>query len=363
MCSQVNWTASDISTTCNAARKDAAGQTLAQACSTQCGPYLSSGAAAGAGAGAEENSICDGVNWKADNISAMCNNNKPGWITGPYANKTLAEVCPTACSVYQGDTAIQVAEDGKVQADETAKEYAATTSQQHEADQKKYATDYATAPGGAVGSTDETGTASGSVAKDAASSLATQAISGVGPLASNATVANMGVYPSQTNLDNIQGGNASLGSMAGALTSMEPSLLAPKTSESASKANKEISRQIQDATDATDATTIDMTFHMKIPDHLAGSVINSIPQYTNPQQYASGRTTGLSNVNGYNDTQYNSMPVQSLGTTYQNRLGGNYPSYQYNTQNNAGSAYTNQYHPTNPNKTPSAYNSLMDLFR
>ena len=57
------------------------------------------------------------------------------------------------------------------------------------------------------------------------------------------------------------------------------------------------------------------------------------------------------------------MPVQSLGTTYQNRLGGNYPSYQYNTQNNAGSAYTNQYRPTNPNKTPSAYNSLMDLFR
>ena len=219
---------------------------------------------------------------------------------------------------------------------------------------------YAAAPGGAVGDTDGTGTASGSVAKDAASSLATQEISGAGPLASNATIANMGVYPSQTNLDNIQGGNASLGSMAGTQTSMEPSPLAPKTSETALKTSQEISNQIQGA---TDATTIDMSFHMKIPDHLAGSIIDAIPQYTTPQQYASGRTTGLSNVNGYNNTQYNSMPVQSLGTTYQNRLGGNYPSYQYNTQNNASTAYTNQYHPQNPNKTPSAYNSLMDLFR
>ena len=100
-----------------------------------------------------------------------------------------------------------------------------------------------------------------------------------------------------------------------------------------------------------------MSFHMKVPDHLAGSIIDSIPQYTTPQQYASGRTTGLSNVN------IGSMPVQSLGTTYDNRLGGSYPSYQYNTQNNKSTAYTNQYHPTNPNKAPKAYNSLMDLFR
>ena len=38
-------------------------------------------------------------------------------------------------------TAIQVEKAGKVRADEAAKEYAATTSQQHEADQKKYATE------------------------------------------------------------------------------------------------------------------------------------------------------------------------------------------------------------------------------
>lgn len=57
------------------------------------------------------------------------------------------------------------------------------------------------------------------------------------------------------------------------------------------------------------------------------------------------------------------MPQESLGTTYDNRLGGNYPSYVYNTQNNTGTAYTDQYKPVNPGKKPKPYNSLMDLFR
>ena len=100
---------------------------------------------------------------------------------------------------------------------------------------------------------------------------------------------------------------------------------------------------------------------MKMSEHVAKNLVGNVPQYTNPQQYANGRTTGLDN-NNYNP-YYQSMPQESLGTTYDNRLGGSYPSYVYNTQNNTGTAYTDQYKPVNPNKKPKPYNSLMDLFR
>jgi hypothetical protein len=172
---------------------------------------------------------------------------------------------------------------------------------------------------------------------------------------SNATIANVATgnvatgTPNNASLNNIQGGNVK---MAGYQTNAGQSPLAPNTNELNSKANQELSRQIQSR---NNDTTIDMTFHMEVPDHLAASVVKNIPQYTNPQQYVSGRTTGLSNKNA--------MPVQSLGTTYDNRLGGNYPTYQYNTQNNAATAYTNKYKPANPDTKPSAYNSLFDLFR
>ena len=302
MCAQVNWAASDISTTCNAATKNAAGQTLAQACPTQCSPYLSSaGAAAASGGkcpkanpyayGPNKEYCCDGCDvqkatgtckvrgpttWDQLNPTLRgtdghkCSSWGGGYVScpNPPCQDYGAQIPPAVATgpvASQGDTAIQVAEAGKVRADAAAKEFAAATSQQH-ADSTKAAETTPSSPGAAVGGA-TTGVPSGSVASGAASSLATQAISGAGPLASNATVANMGVYPSQTNLDNIQGGNASLGSMAGTLTSMEPSPLAPKTSESALKTSQEISSQIQSA---TDATTIDMTFHMKIPDHLAG---------------------------------------------------------------------------------------------
>jgi hypothetical protein len=187
--------------------------------------------------------------------------------------------------------------------------------------------------------------------------LPTQQMAQVPAYPSNATIANVATgtgnvatgTPSSASLNNIQGGNVN---MPGYQTNMGQSPLAPNTNELNSKANLELSRQIQSR---NDETTIDMTFHMEVPDHLAASVVKNIPQYTNPQQYVSGRTTGLSNKNA--------MPVQSLGTTYDNRLGGNYPTYQYNTQNNAGTAYTNKYKPANPDTKPSAYNSLFDLFR
>ena len=218
-------------------------------------------------------------------------------------------------------------------------------------------------PGASIGTwggNNDSGVPQDSVASQAASSnLATQQIIPGSAYPSNTTVANIsGVYPTQDSLNNIQGGNAQQ-TMAGVNTGMAPSPLAPTSSESVSKANDAISRNITGG-DEQDAA-IDISIKMKMSEHVAKNLVGNIPQYTNPQQYASGRTTGLDN-NSYNPS-YQSMPQKSLGATYDNRLGGNYPSYSYNTQNNAGTAYTDQYKPVNPGKKPKPYNSLMDLFR
>ena len=218
-------------------------------------------------------------------------------------------------------------------------------------------------PGAAIGSwgdNKDMGVPDGSVAAQAASSnLATQQIIPGTAYPSNTTVANVsGVYPTQASLNNIQGGNVPQ-SMAGVNTEMAPSPLAPTSSEVASKANDAISRNIR-GRDEEDAA-IDISINMKMSEHVAKNLVGSVPQYTVPQQYATGRTTGLDN-NTYNPS-YQAMPQESLGTTYDNRLGGNYPTYSYNTQNNTGTAYTNQYKPVNPDKKPTPYNSLMDLFR
>jgi len=239
---------------------------------------------------------------------------------------------------------------------------AAQASQMH-SDAQNATNEVSVSPGASIGSwgdSKDSGIPADSVASQAASSnLATQQIIPGTAYPSNTTVANVsGVYPTQASLNNIQGGNVPQ-AMAGVNTGMAPSPLAPSSSEAASKANDAISRNIR-GRDEEDAA-IDISINMKMSEHVAKNLVGSVPQYTTPQQYASGRTTGLDN-NAYNPS-YQSMPQQSLGATYDNRLGGNYPSYAYNTQNNTGTAYTNQYKPVNPGKKPKPYNSLMDLFR
>ena len=240
---------------------------------------------------------------------------------------------------------------------------AATQASQMHLDAQIATNEPTIAPGASIGTwggNNDSGVPQDSVASQAASSnLATQQIIPGAAYPSNTTVANVsGVYPNQASLNNIQGGNAQQ-TMTGVNTDMAPSPLAPTSSESVSKANDAISRNIT-GRDEQDAA-IDISIKMKMSEHVAKNLVGNIPQYTTPQQYASGRTTGLNN-NSYNPS-YQSMPQDSLGATYDNRLGGNYPSYSYNTQNNRGTAYTDQYKPVNPGKKPKPYNSLMDLFR
>ena len=240
---------------------------------------------------------------------------------------------------------------------------AATQVSQMHSDAQIATNEPAIVPGPAIGTwggNNDSGVPDNSVASEAASSnLATQQIIPGAAYPSNTTVANVsGVYPTQDSLNNIQGGNAPQ-TMTGINTDMAPSPLAPTSSESVSKANDAISRNITGRNEEDAA--IDISIKMKMSEHVAKNLVGNIPQYTTPQQYASGRTTGLNN-NSYNPS-YESMPQDSLGATYDNRLGGDYPSYSYNTQNNAGTAYTDQYKPVNPGKNPKPYNSLMDLFR
>lgn len=240
---------------------------------------------------------------------------------------------------------------------------AATQVSQMHSDAQIATNEPAIVPGPAIGTwggNNDSGVPDNSVAAEAASSnLATQQIIPGTAYPSNTTVANVsGVYPTQDSLNNIQGGNAPQ-TMTGINTDMAPSPLAPTSSESVSKANDAISRNITGRNEEDAA--IDISIKMKMSEHVAKNLVGNIPQYTTPQQYASGRTTGLDN-NSYNPS-YESNPEESLGATYDNRLGGDYPSYSYNTQNNAGTAYTDQYKPVNPGKNPKPYNSLMDLFR
>ena len=270
----------------------------------------------------------------------------------PAVTSTPAAATPAAPAAAQGP---QEAE-AKV-AD------AATQASQMHSDAQDATNETSVTPGAAIGSwgdNKDMGVPDGSVAAQAASSnLATQQIIPGTAYPSNTTVANVsGVYPTQDSLNNIQGGNVPQ-SMAGVNTEMAPSPLAPTSSEAASKANDAISRNIR-GRDEEDAA-IDISINMKMSEHVAKNLVGSVPQYTVPQQYATGRTTGLDN-NTYNPS-YQAMPQESLGTTYDNRLGGNYPTYSYNIQNNTGTAYTNQYKPVNPDKKPTPYNSLMDLFR
>jgi hypothetical protein len=300
---------------------------------------------------------CDNENTCQDkypNISM-----EKGW----NQNETLIgyEVCNAGCSdEYKRSCSLPYYSPSE--GAEKAADAAIKASQDHE-DALKATNEVSINPGPAIGSwgnNNDSGVPDGSVASDASSSnLATQQIIPGSAYPSNATVANMGgLYPSKSNLDNIQGGNAPQ-TMSGVTTAMAPSPLAPVSSELASKANEAISRNIR-GTNEQDAA-IDISINMKMSEHVAKNLVGSVPQYTNPTQYASGRTTGLNN-NNFNP-YLESMPQESLGTTYDNRLGGNYPSYVYNTQNNTGTAYTNQYKPVNPGKKPKPYNSLMDLFR
>ena len=278
-------------------------------------------------------------------------------------NETLIgyEVCNTGCSdEYKRNCSLPYYSPGE--GAEKVADAAAKASQDH-SDAQQATNETSVTPGAAIGSwgdNKDMGVPDGSVAAQAASSnLATQQIIPGSAFPSNTTVANVsGVYPTQSSLDNIQGGNAPQ-PMAGVNTAMAPSPLAPTSSEVASKANEAISRNIRGENEQDAA--IDISINMKMSEHVAKNLVGNVPQYTNPQQYANGRTTGLDN-NNYNP-YYQSMPQESLGTTYDNRLGGSYPSYVYNTQNNTGTAYTDQYKPVNPNKKPKPYNSLMDLFR
>lgn len=269
---------------------------------------------------------------------------------------TVITPAPPQAAPAQAAQASAATDEGKV-AD------AATQASQMHSDAQNATNVSAVVPGAAIGSwggNNDSGFPEDSIASQAASSnLATQQIIPGTAYPSNTTVANVsGVYPNQASLNNIQGGNAQQ-TMTGVNTDMAPSPLAPTSSESVSKANDAISKNIT-GRDEQDAA-IDISIKMKMSEHVAKNLVGNIPQYTNPQQYASGRTTGLNN-NSYNPS-YQSMPQDSLGATYDNRLGGNYPSYSYNTQNNRGTAYTDQYKPANPGKKPKPYNSLMDLFR
>ena len=263
---------------------------------------------------------------------------------------SAAPVAPAAQAPQEAEAEAKVAD-------------AATQASQMHSDAQDATNETSISPGAAIGTwggNQDSGIPDGSVAAQAASSnLATQQIIPGTAYPSNTTVANVsGVYPTPDSLNNIQGGNVPQ-SMAGVNTEMAPSPLAPTSSEVASKANDAISRNIR-GRDEEDAA-IDISINMKMSEHVAKNLVGSVPQYTVPQQYATGRTTGLDN-NTYNPS-YQAMPQESLGTTYDNRLGGNYPTYSYNTQNNTGTAYTNQYKPVNPDKKPTPYNSLMDLFR
>ena len=208
-------------------------------------------------------------------------------------------------------------------------------------------------PGNAVGNTDNNGVPSDSVASNASGSLdSPNLVYSIG----NETA---GLYPSNNNLNNIQGGNPQ--NVAGSNTTMQPSPIAPISNDSAANENNMIAQKNMGIFDEDEKdASINVSLNIKMSEHVGKMIASSIPQYTNPQQYASGRTTGiLPQGSGY----YGEMPVESLGTTYDNRLGGNYPSYDYNKNNNAGTAYTNMYKPVNPQAKPAAYNSLMDLFK
>ncbi len=208
-------------------------------------------------------------------------------------------------------------------------------------------------PGNAIGNRDNKGVPSDSVASNASGSLdSPNLVYSIGN-------ESAGLYPSNNNLNNIQGGNPQ--NVAGANTSMQPSPIAPISNDSASNENKMIAQKNMGIFDEDEKdASINVSLNIKMSEHVGKMIASSIPQYTNPQQYVSGRTTGiLPQGSGH----YGEMPVESLGTTYDNRLGGNYPSYDYNKNNNSGTAYTNMYKPVNPEAKPSAYNSLMDLFK
>ena len=297
---------------------------------------------------------CSG--WDCNIEGQFCPKGVPGASAGNF-------LCKDKKWMQVDSRPTSLAAQASAATDEAKVADAATQASQMHSDAQIATNEPAIVPGPAIGSwtgNNDSGVPDNSIASEAASSnLATQQIIPGAAYPSNTTVANVsGVYPNQASLNNIQGGNAQQ-TMTGVNTDMAPSPLAPTSSESVSKANDAISRNITGRNEEDAA--IDISIKMKMSEHVAKNLVGNIPQYTTPQQYASGRTTGLNN-NSYNPS-YESMPQDSLGATYDNRLGGNYPSYSYNTQNNAGTAYTNQYKPVNPGKNPKPYNSLMDLFR
>ena len=350
-----------------------------------------------------EDPICSHVNWEASDISSMCNTKgRDVGREGPYADKTLAEVCPTGCAKYAKQQAAKISVAAKVAA-ETGQQLPVLDKLTQPTTQPVAQT--ASQPTTQIQPTSEllidteVGVPSQSVAATAASSAAEPSsfqISDIG-----------GLYPQPTDLSNIQGGPDSTTSMTGVSTETSPVSVIDGDPDVFTKIGKitwdltqermglsptkltdyeyetlgrityklksEELRKVlgQKGADVSPNNMEHLLEHVRIKVHnmlqthaqraqtpytygnLRQQYVSNVPRYTYPSQYTSGQTNNM----------YGNIPTQSLGTTYDNRLGGNYPSYRYNVANSTGTAYTNQYHPVSPAKKPTPYNSLMDFFR